>query len=381
MKRNGLRTVVVLALTIFLLNAPVCATASRLQDTCAEARDEVALRPEWMRILHDTLPICKISIPGSHDSGSIKGGHMLKTQATDIPAQLRQGIRAFDIRLEKKGNKLGVFHSHAFQDIYWEDDVLPAFIHFLQTYPSETLIVSLKKEGGELRDYASLLSVSLSSPEYQSYFVMDFRPELTLKDCRGKILFLHRDHAMDNYPGAACVGWEDDSTCLLTLRNKDGKEGVALLEDEYQYESGEEAGKKVGVCVRNIEGMSAEPVSSRRWGITFVSATGLPLGTPKVFADKVNKPIADYLKQKNSRNCGIVFIDFVSEPGGKDLVEYLIGSNVCANEDLYAQLGILKKSIFLILHMLNTLMLYTMKLSIDLGGTNIRIAQVEKGTA
>ena len=76
--------------------------------------------------------------------------------------------------------------------------------------------------------------------------------------------------------------------------------------------------------------MSAEPVSSRRWGITFVSATGLPLGTPKVFADKVNKPIADYLKQKNSRNCGIVFIDFVSEPGGKDLVEYLIDSNVCA---------------------------------------------------
>ena len=109
MKRNGLRTVVVLALTIFLLNAPVCATAPRLQDTCAEAGDEAALRPEWMRILHDTLPICKISIPGSHDSGSIKGGHMLKTQATDIPAQLQQGIRAFDIRLEKKDNKLGVF--------------------------------------------------------------------------------------------------------------------------------------------------------------------------------------------------------------------------------------------------------------------------------
>ena len=56
MKRNGLRTVVVLALTIFLLNAPVCATASRLQDTCAEARDEVALRPESVSYTHLTLP-------------------------------------------------------------------------------------------------------------------------------------------------------------------------------------------------------------------------------------------------------------------------------------------------------------------------------------
>ena len=107
MKRNGLRAVVALALTIFLLNAPVCATTSGLQDTCAEAGGETVLQPEWMRILHDTLPICKISIPGSHDSGSIKGGRMLKTQATDIPAQLQQGIRAFDIRLEKKDNKLG----------------------------------------------------------------------------------------------------------------------------------------------------------------------------------------------------------------------------------------------------------------------------------
>lgn len=330
MRRNGLRTVVVLVLTIFLLNVPVYATTSRLQKTCAEMEDEAALQPEWMKILHDTLPICKISIPGSHDSGSIKGGRMLKTQATDISAQLRQGIRAFDIRLEKKNHKLGVFHSHAFQDIYWEDDVLPAFIHFLQTYPSETLIVSLKKEGGELQDYASLLSASLGSPEYQSYFVMDFRPELTLKDCRGKIIFLHRDRAMEDYPGAACVGWKDDGTCLLTLRNKDGKEGTALLEDEYQYESDKEAGKKIEVCIRNLEQMAAESSSSHRWGITFISATGLPLGTPKAFADKVNKSVVSYLKKTKKRSCGILFIDFVSETGGKALVEYLIDSNVCA---------------------------------------------------
>ena len=57
---------------------------------------------EWMKVLQDTLPVCKISIPGTHDSGSTKGGCMLKTQTADIPAQLQKGIRAFDIRLKEK---------------------------------------------------------------------------------------------------------------------------------------------------------------------------------------------------------------------------------------------------------------------------------------
>lgn len=328
MKRNELRAVVVLAL--LLLNVPLYALPTHHREIDAGAGGGTAWQPEWMKALPDSLPVCKVSIPGSHDSGSIKGGDRLKTQATGIPAQLQQGIRAFDIRLKKKDGKLGIYHSRAFQDIYWEEDVLPAFIDFLQAHPSETLIVSLKKEGGELEDYASLLSVSLSNPVHRRYFVMDFRPGLTLKECRGKILFLHRDRAMDDYPGAACVGWADDATCLLTLRNRDGVEGVALLEDEYQYESGEGAVEKVGACMRNLENVSAEPASSRRWGITFVSATGLPLGTPKVFADKVNRPVADALKKGGRKNCGIVFIDFVSEPDGKALVECLIKSNVCA---------------------------------------------------
>lgn len=291
--------------------------------------DDATLQSEWMKVLHDTLQVCKISIPGTHDSGTTKGGPMLKTQSSDIPSQLQQGIRAFDIRLQKKDNKLGIYHSHAFQDIYWEDDVLPAFLHFLQEHPTETLIVSLKKEGGELQDYASLLSASLSELAYQPYFVTDFSPELTLKDCRGKILFLHRDRAMEEYPGAACLGWKDNATCELTLRNKKGMDGLVLLQDEYQYESGssKETKKKIDACIRNFENISSEPTSSRRWGISFVSATGLPLGTPLVFANQINKPIADYLKKAGKQSFGIVFIDFVNDQEGDDLVKCLISSN------------------------------------------------------
>lgn len=50
------------------------------------------------------------------------------------------------------------------------------------------------------------------------------------------------------------------------------------------------------------------------------------------------------------------------------------------NEDLYAQLGIgMNVDVSNFAHIKNPLMLHTMNLSIDLGGTNIRIAQVANG--
>ena len=150
MKQNRMQIVCLLVLVMSVWNFPVHAGNTGLQDVSAKmcGDGESALRPEWMKSLHDSLPVCKISIPGTHDSGAVRGGQMLKTQSTDISAQLQQGIRAFDIRLKKKNGKLGVFHSRAFQGIYWEDDVLSAFIDFLQAHPSEILIVSLKREGG-----------------------------------------------------------------------------------------------------------------------------------------------------------------------------------------------------------------------------------------
>ena len=118
MKRKYLRLFYVLALIVLMLNSLACTGNGNLQGTQSGID-----KKEWMKFLPDTLPVCKISIPGTHDSGTVKGGPMLQTQVVGIPEQLQQGIRAFDIRLEKKDNKLGVFHSYAFQDTYWEDDL------------------------------------------------------------------------------------------------------------------------------------------------------------------------------------------------------------------------------------------------------------------
>ena len=108
-------------------------------------------RSAWMKGLSDDLPVCRITLPATHDSGALLGGEALQTQDITIAEQLEAGVRGFDIRLQACENgKLGVYHSIQFQEIYWETDVLPAYIEFLKKHPSETLFVSLKKEGGDI---------------------------------------------------------------------------------------------------------------------------------------------------------------------------------------------------------------------------------------
>lgn len=101
------------------------------------------------------------------------------------------------------------------------------------------LVVSLKCEGGSSNEYSSLLSASLQQTQYHPYIISSYTNKLTLGDCRGKILFLHRDEVGPNYHGARCEDWQDDASCLLNLRAPDGVISTVYLQDEYQYLSGD----------------------------------------------------------------------------------------------------------------------------------------------
>lgn len=284
-----------------------------------------AITPDnWMSAYDDTTPICKISIPGSHDSGTTSGPDMLITQTATLAEQLHQGIRFFDIRLAKHGDRLGVFHAFAFQNIYWESDVLPLFIDFLKQNPSETLIVSVKKEGGEISDYSQLLSASLSDNDNRKYILDDFRSDITIGEARGKIIFFHRDYVMDDFPGAECRDWADDATCTMTLHNRQGEVTNVLLEDEYQHDSIEAASVKVKAVTDNLDRAAAIKNDNMTWAITFTSATGYPNVTPKAFADIVNRKVDNYLTAKQEGSFGIVVIDFTQNEDAQNVINKLV---------------------------------------------------------
>ena len=119
MKRN---TFILTAITLFI----------GILTSCSPKEKAVTLA-NWMQQIEGQTPICKISIPATHDSGALLGGAALQCQDITIREQLENGIRGFDIRLQAEPNKkLGVYHSVQYQNITWEDNVLPDFISFLK---------------------------------------------------------------------------------------------------------------------------------------------------------------------------------------------------------------------------------------------------------
>ena len=284
-------------------------------------------RSAWMKGLSDEIPVCQLTIPATHDSGALLGGEALQTQEITIREQLEIGVRGFDIRLQACENgKLGVYHSVQFQEIYWETDVLPAFIEFLKKNPSEMLFVSLKKEGGESEAYRRLATANMNDQALAPYVLKDFKNDLTLGEARGKILFMHRDRILKEYPGAQCNGWDDNTTCWVTLKDMKGNETLISVEDEYGYPSGKKAAYKGRITWKNMQAAVKHKGKQNRWYISFASATALPVAGPAAFSDVVNPMLAKQT-QGLKQSCGIVLVDFAGTPDARTLIDNLILSN------------------------------------------------------
>ena len=294
-----------------------------------EAHDYDARK--WMSTLPDAALMVEISIPATHDSGAMFGGFSLKTQNATIQEQLDKGIRGFDMRLKpRKEGKLGVYHDIKFQKITWEEDVLPTMVNFLKSHPTETLWVSLKKEGGETDEYVKLITASLQNPELEKFIVKGVTSDLTLGECRGKILFVHRDTYLKQFPGMQCYNWPDNGTGPILLKTQDGVELKGAVEDEYKYERGKKADYKAELTWKHMQDAMHKLQEEKTWYISFASATALPKAGPAHFAKVVNP----YLAKKTvaaSRPCGIVLVDF----SGSEEIEVLIENLILLNQKYF----------------------------------------------
>lgn len=282
----------------------------------------------WMGGIPDATMLCKVSIPGTHDSGAMLGSKGIVTQDVSIARQLELGIRAFDIRLKAiDGGKLGVFHASQFMNCNWEDDVLPTFKAFLAAHPTEALVVSVKCEHNvNVPEYLKRLAKSLKKDS--ACYVNDFRADITMGECRGKMLLLHRTEGLRAYPGVLCTGWKDNQKMvMIDMTSAEGIGARACVEDHYSLEN--PSGQyKYRLAMENILRCNAEASDSQKWYLTYASAAAGKNYTPAIYASIVNPGAGDELQCIN-KPCGIIFMDFA---GAADtFIARLINSNFGKN--------------------------------------------------
>ena len=313
----------------------------------------------WMGKLPDSVPLGALSIPGTHNAPTcLNAPPSVRCQAVSPKEQLKNGVRFFDLRVQvpepfdPKSDKLVLVHSvfpisltgnKYFKELY--DDVL----EFLKNNPSETLIMSLKREGsgkGTDQQLSRILKDHYTNP--RQWFTEPRVPDLG--EVRGKIVMLRRfllDEPLKKEWGGK--GWGIDGHVWAdNTPNNMCPSGDICVQDFYEVLEKESIDKKIkfvtehtersGCCKFNAE--HHEAGKKHPLYVNFLSASNFwKVGTwPEKIAAEVNPAVVEHLCHKHMSkqdggvkegdwSTGILVADWVGMDGDWDLVRAAVGMN------------------------------------------------------
>ena len=143
---------------------------------------------EWMSYISDDAPVTRLAIPGSHDSGCSGMPWYAETQDLNFAEQLARGVRYFDIRVNKKGGDLVIFHGPVNGMDYGE--LLYQIDEFMNAHPSEFLILDFShfKNDSESEVFRLFDEIVSAERVVNDTCMTDseYLDSLTLGDVRGK---------------------------------------------------------------------------------------------------------------------------------------------------------------------------------------------------
>ena len=317
----------------------------------------------WMKKLRDETPLSALSIPGTHNSPTYhRALPSVRCQAVSPREQLNNGVRFFDVRLQvdypndPSKETLSLVHSvfpisltgsKSFRELIDE-------VHdFLENNPSETVVLSLKREGvGKATD--SQLGRIL-----RDHYAGDVRkwhtePRIpTLGESRNKVVVIRRfgldEHLAKEWSGRGwCINAETwaDNTPHATSPS-----GDICVQDFYEVLETENIDRKIqysieqceraSECVCALPGLDTKTSDNRKesFYINFLSASNFwKVGCwPERIAAKLNPAMVQYLckvhgtpeagKPVGDGSTGIVVCDWVGNNGDWDLVRCIVSMN------------------------------------------------------
>ena len=179
----------------------------------------------WITPLDGSIYVSQMSIPGTHDAATGDGTTFSigKTQELTLDKQFELGIRAFDLRPALNSDKEMILcHGIVATTFKW-DNVMERFKYYLKDNPGEFIIALIRHEDEYRSGVFSNVNTEANwkpamqtkleemkatiNPSTDKSYTEDFRPDLTIDDLRGKILFLCRDWTKYNDDGPVVGGY------------------------------------------------------------------------------------------------------------------------------------------------------------------------------
>jgi 1-phosphatidylinositol phosphodiesterase len=271
----------------------------------------------WMASVGDSANLASLSIPGTHDSGAMMEPYMGLAKAQDLTfaQQLPAGVRYFDVRCRDVGDEFLIYHGAIDQEQHFAD-VLTTMLAFLDTNPSETLIVSVKEE-----DTEEMITMPFDAA-FQTYVAQAaYRWNLTaavpnLGDVRGKLVLLRRFDTTATTPlGIDATNWPDDMSFAL---------GGLQVEDNYVVDDMTNDTKWNDITA-NLGSAEAAGSASGTLFLTYTSGYQTVQALPDItlVSDDINARLDTYLADPANAHAhlGVMPMDFVTEARATAIID------------------------------------------------------------
>ena len=266
---------------------------------------------DWLSMVRDDAKVCKLSIPGTHDSMTGMGFYtpIIKyisnitaiSQVSTFDEQMSCGIRFFDFRpvvaidtlATKPEDKQILRLAHGFTEVNVSfEQSIDWMQEFLTKHPSEFFIVKIQADNGmeSQQNWTSLLNKVLSLPKYKDLFVKSWRPDITVGEMRGKILWLSRYDLRPfndtfHYPVAYC-DWPDEDpdvdeavypekqrSCAIYNMEDETIKATLYKQDYYKTTSEKRMQTKISTVLEMLKsGREATASSENIWIVNHCSA-------------------------------------------------------------------------------------------------------------
>jgi 1-phosphatidylinositol phosphodiesterase len=302
----------------------------------------------WMAEMQDDTTLSALSIPGTHNSPTCyRALPSVRCQAVTPREQLDNGVRFFDVRVQPEhptdASKDGLILVHGVFPISMTGSksfrALVNDVHaFLAAHPSETVVMSVKREGSGPHTDAHLAALLRThyARDPDRWWTTPRIPRLA--EARGKIVLLRRfvlDHGQRTDWAVDGTGWayntpRDECRHVVV---QDLCEVLHAPDIDRKIQAATEFLTRVGGAEAAADGASNH---LPRFQLNFLSASNFwRVGCwPERIAMKLNPAVVRHLVVRHGVevpgadwSTGVVVCDWVGDRGDWDLVRCIVGMN------------------------------------------------------